>query len=48
MATVYKVEIEIVSDWVNFDEKMIIKLLKERIEINSILKLTKVNLIERT
>ena len=32
MATLYKVEIEVVSDWVNFDSKSLSKRVKERIE----------------
>ena len=32
MATVYKVEIEIVSDWINYTAKDVERLIKEKIE----------------
>lgn len=32
MATVYKVEVEIVSDWVNYTEEQIAEIVKEQIE----------------
>ncbi len=32
MATVYKIEIEVVSDWVNLDEETIQRKIKEKIE----------------
>ncbi len=32
MATVYKLEIEIVSDWVNYTEEEISKIIKNQIE----------------
>lgn len=33
MATVYKIEVEIVSDWVNYSEEQITEMVKEAIEM---------------
>ena len=39
MATVYKVEIEIVSDWINYPPEYVEKFIKDQIEdINPLLK----------
>lgn len=50
MATVYKVEVEIVSDWVNYTEEQIQKIVKEQLEEyrNSKIRVTEVVVISRT
>lgn len=50
MATVYKVEVEIVSDWLNLDEERIVEIVKEQIEATRLSKMrvTEVNVISRT
>ena len=50
MATVYKVEVEIVSDWVNYTEEQIQKIVKEQLEEyrNSKIRVTEVIVISRT
>jgi hypothetical protein len=50
MATVYKVEVEIVSDWVNYTEELIQEIVKEQLEEyrNSKIRVTEVVVISRT
>lgn len=50
MATVYKVEVEIVSDWVNYTEEQIQEIVKEQLEEyrNSKIRVTEVIVISRT
>ena len=50
MATVYKVEVEIVSDWVNYTEEKIQEIVKEQLEEyrNSKIRVTEVVVISRT
>lgn len=50
MATVYKVEVEIVSDWVNYTEGQMQQIVKELIEEyrNSKLRVTEVVVVSRT
>ena len=50
MATVYKVEVEIVSDWVNYTEGQMEQIVKEQIEEcrNSKIRVTEVVVISRT
>ena len=49
MATVYKVEVEVVSDWVNYPEEQISELIEEAIEGISLskIKVTEIQ-VERT
>ncbi len=50
MATVYKVEIEIVSDWVNYTEEQISEIIKEQIEATRLSKMrvTEVVVVSQT
>jgi hypothetical protein len=50
MATVYKVEVEIVSDWVSYSEEEIEEIVKEQIEATRLSKMrvTEVVVISRT
>jgi ribosome-binding factor A len=50
MATVYKVEVEIVSDWLNLTEERIAEIVKEQIEDTRLSKMrvTEVVVISRT
>ena len=50
MATVYKVEVEIVSDWVNYTEERIEEIVKEQIEATRLSKMrvTEVVVVSRT
>lgn len=50
MATVYKVEVEIVSDWVNYTEGQMQQIVKEQIEEyrNSKIRVTEVVVVSRT
>lgn len=45
MATVYKIEVEIVSDWVNYPKEQIAEMVKEAIEMIRLSKI-RVNNIE--
>ena len=50
MATVYKVEVEIVSEWLNLTEERIEEIVKEQIEATTLSKMrvTEVVVVSRT
>lgn len=37
MATVYKIEIELISDWINYPPKDLERIIKERVEVDNTL-----------